>query len=358
MSAVGLDISPEHARVARCGDEGPECLEARDLRQVWRAATEAWGPRTGAVFTASAGGHPGERRGLLRQARNAQVEVLRILSAPAAAAFGHWQATQTPGTYAILDLRRSTFDCSVVSVAPERVEVLSAIGFTDLGADAVDVALTEALAQSCRAEPRDLSALRMHARKAREALSNRFSVDIDARLPSGAPVRRALTRHQMTEHADAVRVRWMAACRRAVAEAETTPAWLDGVLVLGFAPMLGKVARRCFHRPPTRLGAHGAAIGAAHYAAVLTGDAEGPIVLERSTHGLALQDREGVKRIVLGAGTPLPASVRCTPRRGERLIHLDWRDSIIGVEQLDAGTQHLILDADGVVHAQAADPTG
>ena len=97
MSAVGLDVSPEHARVARQSPDGPVCLEARDMRQVWRTATEAWGRQTGAVLTASAGGHPGERRGLLRQARNAQVEVLRILSAPAAAAYGHWQATRVAG---------------------------------------------------------------------------------------------------------------------------------------------------------------------------------------------------------------------------------------------------------------------
>lgn len=354
MSAIGLDISPERAIMARCDDDGPECLEARDMRQVWQAGTQAWGAQTGAVFTASAGGHPGERRGLLRLARNAQVDVLRILSAPAAAAYGHWQSTQTTGTYAVLDLRRSHFDCSVVSVSPDRVEVLSAIGFTDLGADAVDAALTASLAQGCEAHPRDHSALRMHARQARESLSKQFSVDVDARLPSGVRVRRALTRHQMTRYADQVRVRWMAACRRAIAEAETTAAWLDGVLVLGFAPMLGKVARRCFHRPPTRLGANGAAIGAAQYARLLTGDADGPIVLERSTHGLALEDREGVKRIILGAGTPLPASVQCTPRRGERLVHLDWRDSTIGVEQLDAGTHRLVLDADGVVSAQHA----
>lgn len=354
MSAIGLDISPERAIIARHHDDGPQCLQARDLRQVWGTATTTWGPQTGAVFTASAGGHPGERRGILRHARNAQVEVLRILSAPAAAAFGHWQATKATGTYAVLDLRRSNFDCCVVAIAPERVEVLSAIGYTDLGADAVDTALTQALAEGCDAEPRDQSALRMHARTAREALSTQFGVDIDARLPSGARVRRTLTRHQMTRHADEVRVRWMAACRRAVAEAETTAAWLDGVLVMGFAPMLGKVARRCFHRPPTRLGTNGAAIGAAQYARVLQGDADGPIVLERSTHGLALEDREGVKRIVLGAGTPLPASVQCTPRRGERLIHLDWRDSIIGVEQLDAGTHRLVLDADGVVRADGS----
>lgn len=354
MSAIGLDVSSERAIIARHRDDDAECLEARTMRQVWRTATEAWGPQTQAVITASAGGHPGERRGLLRQARNTQVEVLRILSAPAAAAFGYWQATQATGTYAVLDLRRANFDCCVVAVAPERVEVLSAIGYTDLGADAVDTALTQTLAQGARAEPRDHSALRMHARAAREALSNRFSVDIDARLPSGAQLRRTLTRHQMTRHADAVRVRWMGACRHAVAEAETTPAWLDGVLVLGFAPMLGKVARRCFHRPPIRLGSNGAAIGAAHYARVLSGDADGPIVLERSTHGLALEDREGVKRIVLGAGTPLPASVQCAPRRGERLIHLDWRDSIIGVEQLDAGTHRLVLDANGVVRAEDA----
>lgn len=354
MSAIGIDVSVGGAHAVHVIDDAPHLLEARDLRHVWQLAQRDWAGVEGAVITASAGGHAGERRGLLRQARQADIEVLRILSAPAAAAFGHWQASQQPGTYAVLDLRRSTFDCCVVSVDATRIEVLSAIGFADLGADAVDGALCDALAGDAPLDARDRTALRRHARAARDALSDAFIARIDIRLPSGAALRRQLTRHQMGAYAERVRGRWMAACQRAIAEADTCVEWLDGVLVLGFAPMLGKVARRCFHRPPVRLGADGAALGAARYGAVLLGDAPGPIVLERSTHGLALQDRDGQHRLLLAAGTPLPASVACTPARGERLIHLDWRNTIVGTEQLEAGTARLVLNADGVVQAHQA----
>lgn len=351
MSAIGIDVSPASALIARWqADEGDEHLEARDMRQGWKAAQNQWGQVDGAVVTAPAGGHPGERRGLLRQARQAGVEVLRIISAPAAAAFGYLQSTGRAGAYAVLDLRRATFDCCIVDLGPRRIEVVAAIGFTDLGADAVDAALIEILTAEFEVPERDASALRMHARTAREGLSEAFAVAIDARLPSGTRLQRQLTRHEMRRYADGVRTRWGAACRRAMAEAETCSAWLDGVLVLGFAPMLNNVVRRCFQRPPIRLGAAGAAEGAARYAASML-DGGGPLVLERSTHGLALEDRDGSWRAVLPAGTPIPASVACTPRKGERLIHLDWRDSIVGVEQLEPGTDRLTLDADGIVHA-------
>lgn len=357
MSVAGIDLSPTSALIARWHDGRVEHLEARDMRQAWKAAQNQWGQLEAAVLTAPAGGHPGERRRLLRHARQAGVEVLRIISAPAAAAFGHLQASGQSGTWAVLDLRRATFDCCVVALDAQRVEVLAAIGFTDLGADAVDAALVHVLANEFMVPERDASALRMHARQAREGLSGEFAVAIDARLPSGKRVRRRLTRHQMRAYAEVVRDRWMAACRRAMAEAETIPAWLDGVLVLGFAPMLNNVVRRCFHRPPVRLGATGAAGGAARYALRLTGEADGPLVFERSTHGLALEARDGSWRGVLPAGTPIPASVACTPRKGERLIHLDWRDTIVGVEQLARGPAELLLDADGVVHVDQDDPT-
>lgn len=351
MSVAGIDVSPASALIARWHDGDGERIDARNMRQAWKAAQNQWGDLEGAVVTAPAGGHAGERRGLVRQARQAGVEVLRIISAPAAAAFGHLRQTGEGGTFAVLDLRRATFDCCVVDLGVDRIEVLSAIGFTDLGADAVDASLVQILAHEFAVAERDASALRMHARRAREGLSDAFAVDIEARLPSGKRLRRRLTRHQMRRYADAVRTRWGDACRRALAEAETCPAWLDGVLVLGFAPMLNNVVRRCFHRPPVRLGAAGAAIGAARYAQLLAGDGEGPLVFERSTHGLALEGRDGTRRLVLPAGTPIPASVACTPRKGERLIHLDWRDGTVGVEQLDAGTRRLTLDADGIVHA-------
>ncbi|MEZ4467726.1 MAG: Hsp70 family protein [bacterium] len=313
MIALGIDASADGvcATLAR-----EEPVRGRDLGQVWRDATARFGPAAGAVLSAPAGGLPGERRSLLRAARQADIDVFRLISAPAAAALEHAGRTGAQGTFAVLDLRRTAFDCSLVSVDAERVEVLAAVGFADLGADAVDQAIVDVLAADCGATQRDHSTLRLHARRAREALADAFDAAIQVRLPSGAVLDRRLTRHEAAHYADQVRRRWMAACRRAIAEAESHPAWLDAVLVLDHAPMLRRVVRRAFTRPAVVMGPDARAAGAARYASILVGEVAGPLVLERSTHGLCLEARDQTRTPILPAGVPLPASVPCHPQRG------------------------------------------
>ncbi|MCB9550226.1 MAG: Hsp70 family protein [Myxococcales bacterium] len=349
MIALGIDATADGACAVQ-GDAPP--IRGRDLRQVWQAGLERFGALAGAVLTAPAGGAPGERRSLLRLARQADIDVFRLISAPAAAALAHAGRTGAHGTFAVLDLRRTAFDCSLVSVDADRVEVLAAVGFADLGADAVDQAIVDALAAESHATPRDLSTLRLHARQAREALADAFDTGLQVRLPSGARLDRRLTRHEAAHYADRVRRRWMAACRRAVAEAESHPAWLDGVLVLDNAPMLRRVVRRAFNQPAVIMGPDARAEGAARYARILVGEEAGPLVLERSTHGLCLEARDGTRTPILPAGVPLPASVLCQPQRGDRLVHLDWRGKSVAVEALEATTTSLFLDADGVVSAR------
>ena len=394
MIALGIDAGPDGVRAALASDP-TDIIHGRDLRQVWQEATRRAGRPQGAVLTAPAGGMPGDRRSLLRAARNADIDVFRVISAPAAAALEHASRTGSSGTFAVLDLRRNAFDCSLVSVdastaekgsesgglprlsaaeagpvarslsfatarsdgsgAPQRarrIEVLAGVGFADLGADAVDLAITEALQEESGATHRDLSTLRLHARRAREAMSDHFDTLVQVRLPGGAGLDRRLNRHQMSNFADRVRRRWMDACRRAIAEAESHPAWIDAVLVLDHGPMLRRVVRRCFNRPPIVLGPDAPAAGAARYARILAGDAEGPLILERSTHGLALEARDGTLTQLLPAGIPLPASVACRSARGDRLVHFDWRGAQVGVEALEFEITRVFLDADGVVRAE------
>lgn len=354
MNGLGIDTAPDGVRAALLTGTPPtmELLHGRTLREVWQAAGTRFGTLGGAVLTAPAGGMPGDRRSLLRAARQADIDVLRVISAPAAAALEHASRTGATGTFAVLDLRRTAFDCSLVAVDAERIEVLAGLGFPDLGADAVDQALTDALQQECGATARDLSTLRLHARRAREAMSDHFDTAIEVRLPSGARLDRRLNRHQMSQFAETVRRRWVAACRRGVAEAESHPAWLDGVLLLDHAPMLRRVVRRVFNRPAVVLGADAPAEGAARYARILAGDSPGPLILERSTHGLALESRDGTLTHILEAGIHLPASVPCQPARGDRLVHLDWRGAAVAVEALEPEVVRLVLDADGVVRAE------
>jgi molecular chaperone DnaK (HSP70) len=368
MIALGIDAGPDGVRAALASDP-TDIIHGRDLRQVWQEATRRAGRPQGAVLTAPAGGMPGDRRSLLRAARNADIDVFRVISAPAAAALEHASRTGNSGTFAVLDLRRNAFDCSLVSVdaseravakqseratgqRARRIEVLAGVGFADLGADAVDLAITEALQEESGATHRDLSTLRLHARRAREAMSDHFDTLVQVRLPGGAGLDRRLNRHQMSNFADRVRRRWMDACRRAIAEAESHPAWIDAVLVLDHGPMLRRVVRRCFNRPPIVLGPDAPAAGAARYARILAGDAEGPLILERSTHGLALEARDGTLTQLLPAGIPLPASVACRSARGDRLVHFDWRGAQVGVEALEFEITRVFLDADGVVRAE------
>jgi molecular chaperone DnaK (HSP70) len=112
----------------------PESVSALILRSLVEDATARFGPHgtVRAVITVPAYFGIREREATLQAARLAGIDVLEVLSEPAAAAL-HYSAQAEPGAALVYDLGGGTFDTTVLRVAADGVQVVATDGDSRLG---------------------------------------------------------------------------------------------------------------------------------------------------------------------------------------------------------------------------------
>ncbi len=268
------------------------------LKALKDRAEEALGDEVSdAVITVPAYFDDAARQATRDAGRLAGLKVLRLLAEPTAAAVAYGLDKEAEGrgqgTYVVFDLGGGTFDVSVLTFDRGLFRVLSTSGDMSLGGDDFDWPIAKRILSAAgvadTATPRQTQQAMMMARQAKEALTERDSVDVEGVLDgvavdAGGAVSFSLSRADFEAIILPVVNRCAGPCERALTDAGLTPDTLDGVILVGGStrvPLVRAFVREFFGREPL-LDAHPdevVAAGAARQAALLAGTSDTDMLL-------------------------------------------------------------------------------
>jgi molecular chaperone HscA len=221
----------------------PMQVSAEILKALKARAEKALGEEVhDAVITVPAYFDDAQRQATKDAGRLADLNVLRLLNEPTAAALAYGLDAAPEGTFAVYDLGGGTFDISILRLVRGVFQVLSTGGDSHLGGDDFDRAIAEHLIARLWPDktaadlgPRALRHLLDLAEEAKIALSESDETEIQVpalpRLDTGWTVR--LTRAELEEMIRPLVDRTRAPCRQALRDAGVTPGELTGAVPVG-----------------------------------------------------------------------------------------------------------------------------
>jgi molecular chaperone HscC len=247
------------------------------LREMKRIAETHLGKTVeSAVITVPAYFHDQQRQATVEAAKIAGLRVERLLNEPTAAALAHgYRATEELNTLLVFDLGGGTFDVTVLECFEGVVEVKASSGESRLGGEDYTDALAAWIQNEFRWKPPTQEAMRWREQvemlKRKLTREESSSIALDGKV---APISRA----DFFAATSDLTARLRPVVRRALRDAQLTPAQLDAVLLVGGAsrmPIVVDHLREDLKMPPnTSLDPDRViALGAAVQQALCVGDA-------------------------------------------------------------------------------------
>jgi molecular chaperone DnaK len=311
--SAGRAISPEEV----CA------LILRELRRTAEAHLNE--PVTRAVITIPAWYDAAQRQATKDAAQIAGLSVVRLLSEPTAAAFGHGAHRGTDRKYLVCDLGGGTFDVAVVDLEGGVFEVLATTGDAFLGGDDVDRVVVENLVRDVRAtkgfdlttDPVATERLRIAAQRAKHELSSvaasRLRVPELVQLPSGKSTEYAHTirRDELELWSAPLIKRLEAPIREALERSGRSRDDVQDVLLVGGMTRMPAVRReigRVVGREPSLIPnpEEVVAIGAALEVARLEGTIEGVLLIDVAARGLSVSAAGSECELVIAQSSVVP----------------------------------------------------
>ncbi|MBJ7310753.1 Fe-S protein assembly chaperone HscA [Rugamonas sp. CCM 8940] len=239
------------------GIKSPVEISAQILATLRQRAEDSLGDDlVGAVITVPAYFDDAQRQATKDAAQLAGINVLRLLSEPTAAAIAYGLDSASEGIFAVYDLGGGTFDISILKLSKGVFEVLSTGGDSALGGDDFDHRLFCWIHEQEKLAPlsdEDTAILMVKAREAKELLSNKDEVTVDAVLNSGEEVHLRLTAQTLQEITKHLVGKTMNAIKKALRDAGVDVDDVDGVVMVGGATRMPHVQRAVgefFHTIP------------------------------------------------------------------------------------------------------------
>ncbi len=374
----------------------PQEVSAMILQKLKQTAEDYLGETvTDAVITVPAYFNDAQRQATKDAGKIANLNVLRIINEPTAAALAYGLEKKGEEKIAVYDLGGGTFDVSILELGDGVFEVLSTNGDTFLGGDDFDTAIVEWLASEFKAENGiDLSAdkmalqrLKEAAEKAKHELSGTTETEINlpfitADQTGPKHLVKKLSRAKFEALVGSLVERTLEPCKKALKDAGVTVSDINEVILVGGMtrmPMVQQKVKEFFGKEPHK-GINPdevVSIGAAIQGGVLRGDVKDVLLIDVTPLSLGIETQNGVMSKIIMKNTTIPArksqvyttavdnqpSVTIQVLQGEREMSADnkmiGQFDLTGIAPAPRGVPQIEvtfdIDANGILHVSAKD---